>query len=223
MNVVKNNNLECSPIFLVELLHESSLVFLVGSEEAKDFSPYKVTIWSTNENLVIYSSPKFNSKILGIKLNKKRMLVLEKNLLHIYNFSDMKIIHSMEVNNISISNIAISYCSESDNILCYSHFADQGLIKIYDLFSLYLKYTIRAHKSKVGRLSINHKGDMVASCSEKGTIIRIFSIITGDKIYTYKRGISSTIIYSMCFNKLNNQLLVTSENGTAHLFLLDKK
>jgi|LauGreDrversion4_2_1035121.scaffolds.fasta_scaffold551358_1 autophagy-related protein 18 len=223
MNVVKNHNLECSPIFLVELLHESSLVFLVGLEEAKDFSPYKVTMWSTSENLVIYTSPKFNSKIQAIKLNKKRMLVLERNLLHIFNFSDMKIIHSLEVNNLSTAHIVISHCIENDNIFCYSHFADQGLIKVYDLFSLYLKHTIRAHKSKVGRLSINHKGDMVASCSEKGTIIRIFSIITGDKLYTFKRGISSTIIYSMCFNKINNQILVTSENGTVHLFLLEKK
>ena len=151
------------------------------------------------------------------------MVIIEKNLVHIFNLTDMKIIHTLETSSISIGNLVISSSSENENILCYSPYSDEGLIKVYDLIYLYFKFTIRAHKSQVGRLAINKKGDMVASCSEKGTIIRIFSTSTGEKLFTYKRGMMPTLIFNMNFNMQSDKIIVTSENGTIHIFNLTKK
>ena len=61
---------------------------------------------------------------------------------------------------------------------------------------------------------------MLATSSGKGTLFRVFKLPEGVQLYTFKRGISHAIIYSLTFGV--DKLLCSSDSGTLHVFSLDK-
>lgn len=200
------------------MLYTTNLVLLVGLAEFGDFSPRKVTIWSTSQNMVLCSSWPFLAKINIAKINKKRMIIGERNFLHIYTTGDMKIMNTIDVGTVTLGKLVLSANSEKNNFVCFSSSSDEGMVKVYDLLYLSFKSSIKAHKSPILKMALNYKGDMLATCSCKGTIIRIFSLPKGEKIVTYKRGISSAYIFSLNFSFESDKLITTSDTGTMHVF-----
>ena len=60
----------------------------------------------------------------------------------------------------------------------------------------------------------------MATSSEKGTVIRIFSIPDGKKLFQFRRGSMPARIYSMSFNAASTLLCVSSATETVHIFKL---
>jgi WD40 repeat protein len=200
------------------MLYTTNLILLVGLAEFGDFSPRKVTIWSTSQNIVLCSSWPFLSKINIAKINKKRMIIGERNFLHIYTTGDMKIMNTIDVGTVTLGKLVLSANSDKNNFVCFSSSSDEGMVKVYDLLYLSFKTSIKAHKSPILKMTLNYKGDMLATCSCKGTIIRVFSLPKGEKIVTYKRGLSSAYIFCLNFSFENDKLITTSDTGTMHVF-----
>ena len=214
----------CGPINIIEMLHNSNLVLLVGLGKFDKFSQKKITLWTTKKNTVLYSSPEFSTDIIVAKINKIRMIVGEKNFLHIYSTGDMKILHIYEINNISLGKLILSNNINKNVWVCFSSSLDEGEVKIYDaLYPSTIKIQIKAHKSPILKLSLSDKGDRLATCSCKGTIIRIFSLPNGEKICTFKRGIKPAFIFSLNFSKNSDKLLISCDNGMIHLFDIEEE
>ena len=206
------------------MLHNSCLVLLVGLGEFGQFSSNKITLWTTKKNSIIYNSPKFSSNIIVAKINKIRMIIGEKNYLHIYSTGDMKILHIYEINNICLGKLILSNNINKNVWVCFSSSIDEGEVKIYDaLYPSTIKIHIKAHKSPILKLSLSDKGDRLATCSCKGTIIRIFSLPKGEKICTFKRGIKPAFIFSLNFSKNRDKLLISCDNGMLHLFDIEEE
>jgi len=223
MNQVFINNQECGPISIVEMLYTTNLIVLVGLAEYGEFSPKKVTVWSTSKNIVLCTSSPFLSKINMTKINKLRMVIGERNFLHIYATGNMKILHTIDIGIVSLGKLVLSPNSDKNNFVCYSSSTDEGIVKVYDLLYLSLKTSVKAHKSPILKISLNYKGDLLATCSCKGTIIRVFNIVKGEKIITFKRGISSAFIFCLNFSYDNEKLVATSDTGTLHIFDLKQE
>ncbi len=202
------------------MLYTTNLILLVGLAEFGEFSPRKITIWSTSQNTVLCSSWHFMSKINIAKINKKRMIIGERNFLHIYTTGDMKIMRTIDVGTVTLGKLVLSANSDKNNYACFSSSQDEGMVRIYDLLYFSFKLSIKAHKSPILKMALNYKGDKLATCSCKGTIIRVFSLPKGDKIITYKRGISSAYIFSLNFSFDDDKLITTSDTGTMHVFEL---
>jgi autophagy-related protein 18 len=205
------------------MLNSTNLILLVGEVEFGDFSPRKATMWSTIENSIICSSWPFPDNIFLTKLNRKRIIICERNYLHIYTTEDMKHLHSLDIGSISPGKLFLSPTSDKNNYVCYSNSNDEGIVQVYDLLCLSLKNSVKAHKSAVHRIVMNIKGNLLGTCSMKGTIFRVFSIPKGDKLFTYKRGMSSAIIYSMNFSSDSEKLITSSNTGTIHVFDLKEE
>lgn len=61
---------------------------------------------------------------------------------------------------------------------------------------------------------------MLASSSEKGTVIRVFGLPDGDKKFEFRRGSYSAKIYSIGFNLKSTLMAVSSDTETVHIFKL---
>jgi autophagy-related protein 18 len=61
---------------------------------------------------------------------------------------------------------------------------------------------------------------MLATASDKGTVIRIFSIPHGQKVYQFRRGSYPARIHSISFNAMSTLLCVSSDTDTVHIFKL---
>jgi autophagy-related protein 18 len=53
---------------------------------------------------------------------------------------------------------------------------------------------IQAHETDLGALSVNPDGTLIASASQKGTVIKIFSADGGETLQTLRRGSGSAVI-----------------------------
>ena len=69
---------------------------------------------------------------------------------------------------------------------------------------------------------MNYKGDLLATASQKGTLIRIFKVENGQLIKELRRGIESTIIYSIDFDYFDAWIACVSKSLSTHVWELDK-
>ena len=95
-----------------------------------------------------------------------------------------------------------------------------GDVHIFSTRSLSVVNVIQAHKAPISFLSINPSGTLLATSSEKGTVIRVWSIPGAEKLYQFRRGTREAKIYSMNFNQVSTLLAVSSAHDTVHIFRL---
>ena len=67
---------------------------------------------------------------------------------------------------------------------------------------------------------LNNEGTILATASDKGTIIRVFSVPDAHKLYQFRRGSMPSRIFSMSFNITSTLLCVSSATDTIHIFKL---
>ena len=206
------------------MLHNSNIILLVGLTEFGKFSPKNIILWRTDRNIPFYYSSPFSSKIVAAKINRCRMIIAEKNFIHIFSTGQINKLHSYEVSNVCLGKIILSNNTDKNVWVCFSSSTDQGEVKIYDtLYPSTKKIQIKAHKSPILKLSLSNKGDRLATCSCKGTIIRIFSLPDGEKLCTFKRGINPALIFSLNFSKEGDKLIVSCDKGVINLFDIEEE
>lgn len=95
-----------------------------------------------------------------------------------------------------------------------------GDVLIFDTITLKAVNVIEAHRSPLSCIALNNEGTLLATASETGTIIRVFSVPRGQKLYQFRRGTYPSTIYSMSFNLSSTLLCVSSTSDTVHIFRL---
>jgi autophagy-related protein 18 len=95
-----------------------------------------------------------------------------------------------------------------------------GEVLIYDATKMEAVNVIEAHNSPLSCIALNNDGTLLATASEKGTIIRVFSVPDAQKLYQFRRGSIPARIYSMSFNSTSTLLSVSSATETVHIFRL---
>ena len=80
------------------------------------------------------------------------------------------------------------------------------------------KLVIDANKSGVSQLAVSFSGDVVASTSVNGTLIRIFDTKTAVKLKEFRRGTTPTTIYNLYFDIDAEFIVCCSERQTIHLY-----
>eukprot|EP00002_Diphylleia_rotans_P016617 TRINITY_DN3235_c0_g1_i1.p1 TRINITY_DN3235_c0_g1~~TRINITY_DN3235_c0_g1_i1.p1 ORF type:complete len:366 (-),score=63.98 TRINITY_DN3235_c0_g1_i1:217-1314(-) len=204
---------------IVEMLYCTSLLAIVQHEEGRIACDRTVRLWNSKTDSILYDC-EVPEPVLNVKLNRKRMVVVTETRVHIFDLATMKKLHEFETSPNPTGIIALS----SDD--AKSFLAAPGLhvgdVVIYDLLSTNLVNTIQAHRGAVTNLTFNNNGSLLATVSETGTIIRIFSIPSATKIHSFRRGTYSANVYHMSFSEDSNILVVSSDTGTVHVYRLDQ-
>jgi WD40 repeat protein len=80
---------------------------------------------------------------------------------------------------------------------------------------------INAHESAIACIALNSDGTLIATASDKGTLIRIYSASDGSSILQeVRRGAEKAEIYSLAFDPLSKFIACSSDRGTVHIFSL---
>ena len=95
-----------------------------------------------------------------------------------------------------------------------------GDVLLFDTLKLEAINVVEAHRSPLSFITVNDAGTLLATASDKGTIIRVFSIPSARKLYQFRRGSMPSRIYSMSFNTTSSLLCVSSATETVHIFKL---
>ena len=84
-------------------------------------------------------------------------------------------------------------------------------------------HIIKAHENALAAISLTPDGRLIATASEKGTLIRLINTESGNPLTELRRGSSSAVITSITFDLQLKFVAVTSTTSTVHVFVIDKE
>lgn len=119
----------------------------------------------------------------------------------------------------SIGLSAVSTKTSGGSILAFLDSTSEGVVQIRD-FQTNKNKSIEAHKSALRCIELSSLGTMLATASEKGTLIRVFSTFTSEMIIELRRGTQEIIVNSLAFDSLGKWLACSSISGTVHVFTI---
>jgi len=208
-------------IGIAELLGKSNIVFLVGGGIRPEFSPNKVIVWDDYQSKVAHEL-EYTTEVLCVKSRSNassdlvnRVVVVLYHQTLVYLFENFELEHQYD----TFSNpLGICELNRSGNVLVTLG-NKLGDIRI-EFLEQRKSHIINAHKTSIGCLSLNPDGSLLASCSQKGTLIRIWETKTGKLLKELRRGIEQTNVISLSFNSESSFLCLSSEKGTIHVYSL---
>ena len=87
----------------------------------------------------------------------------------------MKIVDKLDVDN-HLGRIVLSPYGELSPYLLYSQSLKEGSLIVYDTSIAKHVNLINCHRTPILKLTISSMGNMVATCSTQGQMIRVFSV-----------------------------------------------
>ncbi|XP_055031410.2 WD repeat domain phosphoinositide-interacting protein 1 [Misgurnus anguillicaudatus] len=215
MNCI-HQGVESPDVYIAERLFSSSLMVVVSKS-----TPFRMNIYHFKKGTEICNYS-YSSNILAVKLNRQRLIVCLEEALYIHNIKDMKLLKSLlntPPNPRGLCALSVNY---SNSYLAYPNSFTAGEIALYDALNQMMVTTISAHASPVAAISFNASGTNLASASEKGTVIRVFSIPDGVKLFEFRRGMKRYVsISSLSFSANGEFLCASSNTETVHIFKLE--
>lgn len=133
----------------------------------------------------------------------------------------MKLLHSI----LNVPENISGLCTLSLNShLAYPISSTTGELQIFDAGNLISRIKIEAHESPLSAIDFSPNGNLLATASEKGTVIRVFCVKNGQKVHEFRRGVKRQVkIASLKFSYCANYLCVSSNTETVHVFKIDPK
>ncbi|KAM8723533.1 WD repeat domain phosphoinositide-interacting protein 1 isoform X2 [Acanthopagrus latus] len=208
---------ETPDVYIVERLFSSSLVVVVSTA-----MPQRMNIYHFKKGTEIcnYSYP---NNILAVKLNRQRLVVCLEESIYIHNIKDMKLLKTLLNTPSNPSGLCALSINHSNSYLAYPGSATIGEIIVYDANSLSTVTMIPAHDSPLAALTFNSSATKLASASERGTVIRVFSIPEGQRLFEFRRGMKRYVnISSLSFSHEGQFLCASSNTETVHIFKLEQ-
>ena len=118
--------------------------------------------------------------------------------------------------------IAISQ-HETRKLCAFPGDAEYGDIVIYDIETDEFKSIFAGYASSSYQLTcleINSQGTLVAAATTEGKTIHVYNCENCQLLHTLSRGSMATVISFLNFQIDDKKLIVSSENGTVHIFSL---
>lgn len=203
-------------ICLVERLFSSSLVALVSLNSPRKL---KVCHFKKETEICNYS---YSNTILAVKLNRLRLIIVLEESLYVHNIRDMKVLHTIRDTPPNPSGICALSANSDNSLLAYPGSPHTGEVQIFDVTNLKAVTMIHAHNNPLAAMAFNRDATHLATASDKGTVIRVFSVPDGKKLFEFRRGVKRCVnIHSLAFSSNALFLAASSNTETVHVFKLD--
>lgn len=200
-------------IVTAEMLGRANFLALVGGGRSPKYSPNKVVIWDDAKRKAVISM-EFRSAVCAVRISRTRIVVVLTGHVHVYAFSSPpNRLHVFETYDNPAGLVAMS-----SRTLVFPG-RTPGHVQLCELASGNISI-IPAHTSPLAAVTISAQGDLIATASEKGTIVRVYSAQTCSLIAELRRGIDKAIIYSLSISPSSQRLAVTSDKNTLHIYEL---
>lgn len=176
------------------MLYRSNIFVLVGGGRNPRFPPNKVVLYD-HKNDAFIAELEFRSDVKCVKLSKAYIVVILMTKIFVYSFevTPQKLLtYETGDNELGIC----SLCPDPDKPLLAFPAKQEGYIQIINISGDQNQSSlIRAHKSRLACLSFNSDGTKLASASKKGTLIRVFNMLTSRPECELRRGTDRADIF----------------------------
>lgn len=209
-------------IAIVELMYDRNFAAIVGGGMQPKYPPHKVMMWDFSQGRCT-GELSFRSSVRAVKLRFDKLVVVLEHKIFVYDFETLNLIFDAE----TLPNPK-GLCALSGAPAAPFVFACPGLqkgeVRVERLRPNPEKNLTRdttmiaAHDSHLACIALSVDGRLLATASNKGTLIRVFSTFDGTHLQELRRGADRAEIYSIAFSVNAHWLAVSSDKGTVHLF-----
>jgi WD40 repeat protein len=172
---------------------------------------YEVQVWN-DASQSISTSLEFKTPVQRVRISQTHLIVVLLNKVGIYLMKSppKKVAEYETVNN------PFGLCELGKNIVAFPGRA-VGQVKLFDLTTSNVSI-IPAHESPLRALGLSSDDSMVATASEQGTLVRLWSFPSCTKLAELRRGVDPAAVFSLAFSPSGATLAVTSDKSTLHIF-----
>ena len=203
-------------IALVVMLYRTNILALVGSDNNMNHKRSKLIIWDDHQKKPL-SELKFNQNIMNVKLRKDKIVVVCRDKIYVFNLSTFKNMDIIETGDNSHGIVGISYEQDQTYLAYPDKKKGQVRIKNYEKSTV---FCINAHENNIAHIVLSYDGSLLATASEKGTLIRIFNTENGNILKEVRRGKDKADIKYICFEPSYKFIAASSNKGTIHIWSL---
>ena len=210
---------DSSGIGIATMLFRSNIFALVGGGPVPKYPPNKVMIWDDHQCRAI-GELAFRTPVKAVCMRKERIAVAVEQKVYVYDLEDLRLMHQIETAPNPDGLVAMSTATDASMVLACPGL-QVGQLRV-DVMDTKRVHTITAHNSSLAAVTVCPTGKLIATASEKGTLIRIFSSMDGSKMREVRRGSDPARIHSLAFSKEEDPewLAASSDKGTVHVFSL---
>jgi WD40 repeat protein len=195
----------------------TNILALVGGGKNPKFSINKIIIWDDQKKRNnIIGELRFNSPVLNVKMKQDRLIGICQSKIYIFNINTLETLDMFDTYD-NINGIVGFSPGELICVLAFPY-ESRGKVRIVNFNSLAQPPIITAHESKIACLCVNRNGTLLATSSDKGTLVRIFDVKDGKLLIELRRGAKNAEINCIIFDEYNKLVACASGTGTVHIF-----
>ncbi|KEY73132.1 hypothetical protein S7711_04881 [Stachybotrys chartarum IBT 7711] len=196
---------------LVQMMGTTNYLGLVGGGKSPKFAMNKAIIWDDLKGKVALEISTLTA-VRGIQLSRDRIAVVLQNSVRIYSFAKPpNLIHVYE----TADNLAGLCCLTERKIAFPGRTA--GQVQLVEIPTGNVSI-IPAHSSALKAIQLSPDGELLATASETGTLIRVYATGSCARVAELRRGIDPANIFSLAFSPSGSMLACTSDKSTLHVF-----
>ncbi|KAK0612544.1 WD40-repeat-containing domain protein [Bombardia bombarda] len=198
-------------IGLVQMMGKANYLGIVGGGSLPKFATNKLILWDD-----LKSKPALEISALtpvrGVQLSKERIVVVLQNSVRVYKFAKPpSLVAAYE----TAANLWGACCMSQRRIAFPGR--TPGHVQLVEIATGNVSI-IPAHSSALRAIGLSRDGELLATASEMGTLIRVFSTASCARVCELRRGIDPAAIFSLAFSPSGAQLACTSDKSTLHVF-----
>ncbi|KAK1758104.1 SVP1-like protein 2 [Echria macrotheca] len=196
---------------LVQMMGKANYLGLVGGGRQPKFAANKLILWDDQKSKSAMDISAL-TPVRGVQLSKERIVVVLQNSVRIFKFAKPpSLVAAYETAN----NPWGLCCMSARKIAFPGRMA--GHIQLVEIASGNVSI-IPAHSSAIRAIQFSRDGDLLATASETGTLIRVFATDNCARVAELRRGIDPATIFSLAFSPAGTMLACTSDKFTLHVF-----
>lgn len=172
---------------------------------------YEVQIWNDATEKVT-TAIEFKTPVQRVRISQTHCIVVLLNMACIYKMTIPLEKHA----DYETVNNPFGLCELGKDIVAFPG-RTVGQVKLFDLKTSNVSI-IPAHETPLRALAISKDGDLIATASEQGTLVRLWSFPSCTKLAELRRGVDPAAVFSLAFSPNGKTLAVTSDKSTLHVF-----
>ncbi|CCF42870.1 WD repeat domain-containing phosphoinositide-interacting protein 4 [Colletotrichum higginsianum] len=198
-------------IGLVEMMGTTNYLALVGGGRQPKFSTSKTIIWDDMKGRVAIEIASL-TPVRGVRIGRNRIVVALQNSVRVYSFAkppDLQSVYETTDNPLGL-------VAMSDKTIAFPG-RTVGQIQLVEIGTGNVSI-IPAHSSALRAIQLSPDGELLATASEMGTLIRVFATTNCARLAELRRGVDPATIFSLGFSPEGTKLACTSDKSTLHVF-----
>ena len=156
----------------------------------------------------------FRSPVHRVRLSRSRIVIALQNSVHVYAFSSPP----EKISVFETADNPRGLCCLGPKIIAFPG-RTPGQVQMVETTTGNVSI-LPAHSKPLKAMEMSPNGEVLATASETGTLIRTFSTSNCARTGELRRGVDQADIYSIAFSPSSSLLAVTSDKATLHIFNL---